>query len=75
MDPLYLANEGKFICIVPGEDADRALEIMRADELGQDAARIGTVTAENPGKVILTTPLGGKRLLNMLEGEQLPRIC
>jgi hydrogenase expression/formation protein HypE len=72
---IYLANEGKFICIVPGEDADRALEIMRADELGQDAARIGTVTAENPGKVILTTPLGGKRLLNMLEGEQLPRIC
>ncbi|MGE4506914.1 MAG: hydrogenase expression/formation protein HypE [Desulfovibrionaceae bacterium] len=75
MDPLYLANEGKFICIVPGEDADRALAIMRADELGQDAARIGTVTAENPGKVILTTQLGGKRLLNMLEGEQLPRIC
>lgn len=75
MDPLYLANEGKFICIVPGEDAEKALEIMRADDLGKDAARIGTVTEENAGKVILITPLGGKRLLNMLEGEQLPRIC
>lgn len=75
LDPLYLANEGKFICIVPEKDADKALEIMRADALGHDACRIGSVTAENPGKVSLVTPLGGKRLLNMLEGEQLPRIC
>ncbi|SKA74608.1 Hydrogenase maturation protein, carbamoyl dehydratase HypE [Paucidesulfovibrio gracilis DSM 16080] len=75
LDPLYLANEGKFICIVPEKDAEKALEIMRADALGHDACRIGSVTAENPGKVSLVTPLGGKRLLNMLEGEQLPRIC
>jgi hydrogenase expression/formation protein HypE len=75
LDPLYLANEGKFICILPDEHAEKALEIMRSDELGKDACRIGTITDANPGKVVLKTPLGGKRLINMLEGEQLPRIC
>ena len=75
LDPLYLANEGKFICILPEADAEKALEIMRADPLGADACRIGTMTDANPGKVVLVTQLGGKRLLGMLEGEQLPRIC
>ena len=75
LDPLYLANEGKFICILPEAHAEKALEIMRADPLGQDACRIGTMTDANPGKVVLVTGLGGKRLLGMLEGEQLPRIC
>ncbi len=75
LDPLYLANEGKFLCILPEEHADQALEIMRADPLGQDARRIGSITDTEPGKVVLITPLGGKRLLGMLEGEQLPRIC
>lgn len=79
LDPLYLANEGKFICIVPGADADKALEILRADPLCAGAVRIGTVEAlEKPGahgRVVLKTGLGGKRLLGMLEGEQLPRIC
>jgi len=75
LDPLYLANEGKFLCILPEEHAEKALEIMRADPLGQDACRIGTMTDANPGKVVLVTQLGGKRLLGMLEGEQLPRIC
>ncbi|WP_319542752.1 hydrogenase expression/formation protein HypE [uncultured Pseudodesulfovibrio sp.] len=75
LDPLYLANEGKFICILPEEHAEKALEIMRSDPLGQDACRIGTMTDANPGKVVLVTQLGGKRLLGMLEGEQLPRIC
>jgi len=75
LDPLYLANEGKFICIVPGEDAEKALEIMHNDPLGKEAKRIGTMTETNPGKVVLVTQLGGKRLLGMLEGEQLPRIC
>ncbi|BDQ35277.1 hydrogenase expression/formation protein HypE [Pseudodesulfovibrio portus] len=75
LDPLYLANEGKFICILPEAHAEQALEIMRADPLGQDACRIGTMTDANPGKVVLVTGLGGKRLLGMLEGEQLPRIC
>ncbi|BDQ37087.1 hydrogenase expression/formation protein HypE [Pseudodesulfovibrio nedwellii] len=75
LDPLYLANEGKFLCILPEEHSEKALEIMRADPLGQDACRIGTMTDANPGKVVLITALGGKRLLGMLEGEQLPRIC
>jgi len=75
LDPLYLANEGKFLCILPEEHAEKALEIMKADPLGKDACRIGTMTEDNPGKVVLVTQLGGKRLLGMLEGEQLPRIC
>ncbi|MBI9081540.1 MAG: hydrogenase expression/formation protein HypE [Pseudodesulfovibrio sp.] len=75
LDPLYLANEGKFLCILPEEYAEKALEIMKADPLGKDACRIGTITDTNPGKVVLITQLGGKRLLGMLEGEQLPRIC
>ncbi len=75
LDPLYLANEGKFLCVLPEARAEKALEIMHADPLGTDACMIGRVVADNPGKVILKTPLGGKRLLNMLEGEQLPRIC
>lgn len=75
LDPLYLANEGKFLCILPEEHAEKALEIMRNDPLGKDACQIGTMTDANPGKVVLVTQLGGKRLLNMLEGEQLPRIC
>jgi hydrogenase expression/formation protein HypE len=79
LDPLYLANEGKFICIVPEADAEAALKIMRADPLCTGAVRIGSVAAlEKPGqsgRVVLKTGLGGKRLLGMLEGEQLPRIC
>ncbi|NJB67060.1 hydrogenase expression/formation protein HypE [Desulfobaculum xiamenense] len=75
LDPLYLANEGKFLCILPEDKVEKALEVMRADENGHGACRVGTVSAENAGKVIMRTPLGGKRLLNMLEGEQLPRIC
>jgi len=75
LDPLYLANEGKFICIVPEAEAERALALMRMDPLGTGAVRIGTVVAGNPGTVALKTPIGGRRLLGMLEGEQLPRIC
>ncbi|MDD4952238.1 MAG: hydrogenase expression/formation protein HypE [Desulfovibrionaceae bacterium] len=75
LDPLYLANEGKFLCFLPEGLAQRALEIMRSDPLGRAARRIGSVGADNPGKVVLRTGLGGRRLLNMLEGEQLPRIC
>lgn len=75
LDPLYLANEGKMICIVPGPMAERAMEVLRADPLGRAAAVIGEVRDEHPGKVVLVTRIGGKRLLGMLEGEQLPRIC
>ncbi|WP_028574293.1 hydrogenase expression/formation protein HypE [Desulfonatronovibrio hydrogenovorans] len=75
LDPLYLANEGKFICILPESLATKALDIMRNDPAGQDAAFIGRVAEGRNGKVVLKTALGGHRLLDMLEGEQLPRIC
>lgn len=75
LDPFYLANEGKLICIAPEACAEQALAIMRDDPHGRGAARVGLVTAEHPGQVALVTPLGGRRLLGMLEGEQLPRIC
>lgn len=75
LDPLYLANEGKLICILPAQYAEQALEIMRQDEFGANAAHIGDIQPDHPGRVVLQTPLGGRRLLDMLEGEQLPRIC
>jgi hydrogenase expression/formation protein HypE len=75
LDPLYLANEGKFLCILPQDKVQAALAAITADPLGRQARVIGRVTAEHPGKVAMVTPLGGKRLLGMLEGEQLPRIC
>ena len=74
-DPLYLANEGKLLAIVAPGDADRVLEIIRQDEFGADAAIIGEVVADEPGKVFLTTTIGGSRIIDMLTGEQLPRIC
>ncbi len=75
LDPLYLANEGKFICILPKEYSTNALNILQKDELGKDAKIIGQVVDSPKGKVILETPIGGRRLLSMLEGEHLPRIC
>ena len=74
MDPLYLANEGKCICIVPENSAEAALEAMRRSPYGKEAARIGTVN-EGKAQVALQTRIGGRRLLGMLEGAQLPRIC
>lgn len=78
IDPLYLANEGKLLCILPKEKADKALAIMREDKNGKEAAKIGEI-AELPegknGQVVLQTKMGGMRLLNMLEGAPLPRIC
>ena len=74
MDPLYLANEGKCICIVPEAHAEAALEAMRRSPYGKEAARVGTVT-EGKAQVSLQTRIGGRRLLGMLEGAQLPRIC
>ncbi len=80
LDPLYLANEGKLICIVPAAEAEATLAAMRTSPYGQQATRIGTVQApeeglSRAGQVILKTDIGGKRLLSMLEGDQLPRIC
>jgi hydrogenase expression/formation protein HypE len=75
LDPLYLANEGKLLAIVPPEAKDRLLDIMRMDEFGQDACEIGEVVAERPGKVCMRTRIGGERIVDMLTGDQLPRIC
>ncbi|MBQ2476205.1 MAG: hydrogenase expression/formation protein HypE [Desulfovibrio sp.] len=75
IDPLYLANEGKCICILPREYADRALEAMHASPFGREARLIGEVRADHPGRVSLVTAIGGERFLGMLEGALLPRIC
>jgi len=74
-DPLYVANEGKVIVIVAAEEAEAALAAMRAQPYGQNAARIGRVEAAPAGRVLLKTPIGGTRILDMLAGEMLPRIC
>jgi hydrogenase expression/formation protein HypE len=75
LDPLYVANEGKAVFAVAAEKADQALAAMRSHPLGARAARIGTVTDSHPGKVALKTAIGGSRIVDMLVGEQLPRIC
>jgi hydrogenase expression/formation protein HypE len=74
-DPLYLANEGKTVIIVEKEYSGKVLTIMRQHELAAAARIIGTVTAQPAGQVALRTTVGGLRLLDMLSGEQLPRIC
>jgi hydrogenase expression/formation protein HypE len=75
LDPLYVANEGKLIAIVSEHAADRALATLRAHPLGRDAAAIGTVVAGHPGRVFQRSRIGGLRVVEMLSGEQLPRIC
>jgi hydrogenase expression/formation protein HypE len=75
LDPMYCANEGKLICIVAHEDAEKVLTAMRETEEGRDAALIGRVSGEYPGKLVLETEFGGKRVLQKLTGAQLPRIC
>ena len=75
LDPLYVANEGKLIAIVPARVAEQILAAMRAHPLGAEAALVGRVVAEHPGRVALRTVLGTRRVLDMLSGEQLPRIC
>ncbi len=75
IDPLYVANEGKLVAVVPGDEADAALAALRAHPLGREAVRIGEVVAEHPGLVALRTGLGAERILDMPVGEQLPRIC
>ena len=75
MDPIYVANEGKLIAIVPPADADRLLARMRAHPQGRQAAIIGHVTADHPGIVAARTGIGGTRIVDMMVGEQLPRIC
>ena len=74
-DPLYVANEGKLLAFVPADDSEKVLTAMRCDPHGQEACIIGRVTADHPGQVILETRVGGRRIVDMLTGEQLPRIC
>jgi hydrogenase expression/formation protein HypE len=75
LDPLYVANEGKLIAIVPAEVAAAVLQAIRRHPLGPEAQIIGTVTEKNAGLVIMRTPLGTTRVVDMLAGDQLPRIC
>ena len=78
LDPLYVANEGKMIVIVPEDEADAALAAMRASPYGENAARIGRVTDDSDvpvGMVEMVTLMGGRRTVDWLAGEQLPRIC
>ena len=75
LDPLYVANEGKLIAIVGPQVADEVLEAMRRHPLGAEAQMIGAVTEADPGLVTLRTALGTTRVVDMLSGDQLPRIC
>jgi hydrogenase expression/formation protein HypE len=75
LDPLYVANEGKLLAIVPAAAADGVLATMQAHPLGVNAAIIGEVIDEHPGFVTMKTRVGGTRVVDMLSGEQLPRIC
>ncbi|MDD3638267.1 MAG: hydrogenase expression/formation protein HypE [Bacteroidales bacterium] len=74
-DPLYVANEGKVVMVVAEEIADEVLETMEKHELGKAAAIIGEITSGHAGKCFLETQIGGNRIVDMLAGEQLPRIC
>lgn len=75
LDPLYMANEGKLIAIVPTEDTDQALESLHRHQYGRGAVQIGVVAETSNGQLLLKTPLGTTRRLDMLAGEMLPRIC
>ncbi len=75
LDPLYVANEGKLLAVVPPQHAGRLLEAMRGHPYGREAAIIGTIVAEHAGMVVMRSAIGGDRVVTMLAGEQLPRIC
>ena len=75
LDPLYIANEGRFIAFIPHEDAENALSILRQDPVSTSALIIGQVTNERQGQVTITSTIGVQRIVDMLSGEQLPRIC
>ena len=75
LDPLYVANEGKLLAVVPPGDADRLLEAMRGHPLGRNSAIIGEVVSDHAGMVTMRSLIGGERVVTMIAGEQLPRIC
>jgi hydrogenase expression/formation protein HypE len=74
-DPLYVANEGKLLALVGRGEADRVLGVMRQNRYGADAVIVGEVQAESPGRVLLKTAIGSHRIVDVLLGEMLPRIC
>lgn len=74
-DPIYVANEGKLVAIVPAEEAAAVLDAMRCHPYGKQAAIIGEVVKEHPGRVVMKTRLGASRIIDMLSGDLLPRIC
>jgi hydrogenase expression/formation protein HypE len=75
IDPLYVACEGRLVAVVPGERADAALAALRSHDLGAGATLIGRVADDPPGLVLLRTGFGGTRIVDMLVGDPLPRIC
>lgn len=75
LDPLYVANEGKLLAFVKPEDTPDVIAVMKGDPLGANACVIGEAVKDHPGRVYLQTPIGGNRIVDMLTGEQLPRIC
>jgi len=75
LDPMYIANEGKLVAVVESSEADKILASMKRNPYGKDAAIIGEITAEHAGKAIMKTRLGSSRMLDMLSGDLLPRIC
>ncbi len=75
LDPLYVANEGKLVAAVAPDAAHAVMRVMRSHPLGKRAASIGEVVDEHHGRVVLRSRIGGSRVVDMLSGEQLPRIC
>ena len=75
IDPMYVACEGRLVAVVPRDSAEAAVRVMRAHPLGAEAAVIGEVVADQPGIVRLKTAFGGTRIVDLLVGDPLPRIC
>ena len=75
LDPLYVANEGSFVAFVPAHRGDQAVAALRQHPLGREACRIGVVVADHPRTVVMRTRMGGTRIVDLLPGDQLPRIC
>ena len=74
-DPLYVANEGKLIACVDAKDAEKVFTAMKNHPVGKDAVIVGEVVSDHPGVVMMRSRIGGTRVVDMLSGEQLPRIC
>jgi hydrogenase expression/formation protein HypE len=75
IDPLYVANEGKFVAVVAPQEARAGLDALRSHPLGADAAEVGEIVTEPAESVVLRTGFGGTRIVDMLVGDPLPRIC